>query len=281
MNKNMNKARKNKNDEFYTQFFDVEKELKHYKHHLKGKVVYCNTDNYKYSNFVKYFVENFNNIGIKKLISLDLEGNYFEYNGISNQYYKFETGDFRSKCSENILKNADIIVTNPPFSLFREYLTQLIDYKKNFIIVGNLNAVTYKTVFPLLKNNQIWMGFSHPKKFIQPNGELKAFGNICWYTNLKISKRQKKIQLNKIYNPEEYPKYNNYNIINIDRVTNIPIDYYDVMGVPITFIDKYNPDQFEILGIANSVRWIGYECFTIIEDRKVYNRILIRRKLNS
>jgi len=202
-------------------------------------------------------------------------------------------GDFRSAECIELLKQVDIVVTNPPFSLFREYLAQLVDYEKQFIIIGSLNAITYKETFKLLRDNKIWLGTKsgviefivpdyyqpHTTGYKEENGiKYRTFGNICWYTNLNHAKRHENITLFKHYTPSEYPRYDNYDAINVDKVTDIPLDYNGVMGVPITFLDKYNPEQFEILGIANSARWIGYECLTIINNKRIYNRILIKER---
>ena len=204
-------------------------------------------------------------------------------------------GDFRSAESIELLKQADIVVTNPPFSLFREYVAQLVEYNKKFLILGDQNAVTYKETFGFIKENKLWHGhdnggtkwFQVPNDYdIETESRIKiengtkffSMGRIVWYTNLETTKRHEKIVLYKKYTPEEFPEYDNYKIINVDKVADIPMDYKGVMGVPITFIDKYSPAQFEILGIANSARWIGYKCFTLINGRKIYNRILIKRK---
>lgn len=203
-------------------------------------------------------------------------------------------GDFRSEECVELLKQADIVVTNPPFSLFREYVAQLIEYNKKFLIIGSKNAITYKDIFPLIKDDKIWMGygFSGGNAYFQtpysndgyadgvynPETGLVKFRNVGWFTNLDYEKRHEKLDLYKKYKTGAFFKYDNYDVINVDKVSDIPMDYDGVMGVPITFVDKYNPKQFEILGIANSARWIGYECFTIIKGRKVYNRILIKRK---
>ncbi len=192
------------------------------------------------------------------------------------------------------MRQADIVVTNPPFSLFREYLAQLLEHDKKFLILGQQNAITYKEVFPLIKDNRLWLGvnnggqkwFQVPDHYdIKTESRKKtvdgvkyfSMGSVNWYTNLDHKKRHEKLILYKKYIPEEYPRYDNYDAINVDRVADIPEDYDGVMGVPITFLDKHNPEQFEILGVANSARWIGYECFTIIEERKIYNRILVRQ----
>jgi hypothetical protein len=204
-------------------------------------------------------------------------------------------GDFRSEESIELLKQADIVVTNPPFSLFREYVAQLVAHNKKFLILGDQNAVTYKETFGYVKENKLWLGYDNggtkwfqvPMDYDIPTESRKkvengikyfSMGRIMWFTNLETTKRNENIVLYKKYSPEEFPKYDNYEVINVDKVSDIPMDYDGVMGVPITFADKYNPNQFEILGIANSARWIGYKCFTIIEGRKIYNRILIRHK---
>jgi hypothetical protein len=204
-------------------------------------------------------------------------------------------GDFRSVESIELLKQADIVVTNPPFSLFREYVAQLIEYNKKFLILGDQNAVTYKETFGFVKENKLWHGYDNggtkwfqvPDDYdIETESRIKiengtkyfSMGRIVWYTNLDTTKRHEKIVLYKKYTPEEFPKYDNYDVINVDKVADIPMDYKGVMGVPITFVDKYSPAQFEILGVANSARWIGYECFTLIDGRKIYNRILIKQK---
>ena len=181
-------------------------------------------------------------------------------------------GDFRSPECVELLKQADIVVTNPPFSLFREYVSYLMEYKKRFIIIGNVNAITYKEFFPLLRNNEIWIGFNHVKEFIQPDGTIKKFGNICWYTNLDIKKRHENLILYKNYKPEAYPHFDNYDAINVDKTTDIPCDYEGNMGVPVTFLDKYNPEQFELigLGISNSGIEIGVRPY--LPEHKKYRK---------
>ena len=205
------------------------------------------------------------------------------------------SGDFRSEECIKLLKEADIVVTNPPFSLFREYVAQLMEYKKKFLILGDQNAITYKETFGYIKDDKMWLGYDNggtkwfqvPDDYdIQTESRIKiedgvkyfSMGRIMWFTNLDTTKRHEDITLYKKYTPKEFPKYDNYDVINVDRVADIPLDYDGVMGVPITFVDKYNPEQFEILGIANSARWIGYKCLTLIKGRKTYNRILIERK---
>ncbi len=204
-------------------------------------------------------------------------------------------GDFRSDECVELLKEADIVVTNPPFSLFREYVAQLVENDKKFLILGDQNAITYKETFGYIKDNKLWLGYDNggtkwfqvPMDYDIPTETRKkvvngvkyfSMGRIVWFTNLDTTKRHDKLTLYRKYTPEEYPKYDDYEAINVDKVSDIPMDYDGVMGVPITFLDKYSPEQFEILGIANSARWIGYKCITIIQGRKIYNRVLIRNK---
>jgi len=204
-------------------------------------------------------------------------------------------GDFRSEECIKLLKEVDIVVTNPPFSLFREYVAQLMEYKKKFLILGDQNAVTYKETFGYVQNNKLWVGYDNggtkwfqvPMDYDIPTESRKkiingvkyfSMGRILWFTNLNTTKRHENIVLYKKYTREEFPKYDNYDVINVDKVSDIPMNYNGVMGVPITFVDKYNPKQFEILGVANSARWIGYKCLTLIQGKKIYNRILIKRK---
>ncbi len=311
-NKNLHKASKAKKDEFYTQLVDIEKELKHYKKHFKGKVVYCNCDDPRVSNFFHYFSYNFEKLGLKKLITtcyknqqIDLfsqndseKAIYLEYQGdksknnvpdieeIGIKHLKSD-GDFRSEESIELLKQADIVATNPPFSLFREYVAQLIKYNKKFVIIGNLNALTYKEIFKLIKENKMWLGpsihsgdreFGVPKDYpltaassrIDENGNkyIRVKG-VRWYTNLDHEERHENLILYKTYygNEDKYPKYKNYDAINIDLTKDIPMDYDGAMGVPITFMDKYNPDQFEIiaLGIVGSVDFTSNKKMEILD----------------
>lgn len=295
-NKNLRKAKKEKNDEFYTQITDIEKELKHYKEQFKDKIIFCNCDDPEYSNFWRYFQLNFNHLGLKKLISThydDEKSTYkLEYDGKEKVTTQLkQNGDFRSPEAIEILKEADIVVTNPPFSLFREYMAQLMEYEKDFLIIGNMNAITYKEVFPLLKDNKVWLGYnsgafkfevpdSYNKKNIEIGEDGKKYaklGNITWFTNLDVKKRHEKLILYKTYNPEEYPKYDNYDAIEVNRVANIPMDYDGVMGVPITFMDKYNPEQFEILG-QTGVDIELEKGRPYINGKRKYARMLIKRK---
>lgn len=303
-------ARKAKADEFYTQLEDIEKELKYYKKHFYGKTVYCNCDNPYESNFFKYFVINFNKLGIKKLISTC----YGEtpYKAIITEVKEQESsieqllenkkniltelkgdGDFRSQESVDLLKGSDIVVTNPPFSLFREYIAQLIEYDKKFLIIGNINAVKYKNIFPLIKEKKMWLGESlHGRKieFRVPNyyeikiknyridekgrKYIRVPGNIRWFTNINIPilARKQSITLYKKYNPEEYPKYDNYDAIEVSKTADIPYDYDGEMGVPVTFIDKYNPKQFEIIEKKSNL---------YVNGKAKYERILIKNVKNN
>lgn len=288
-NKNLQEAKTNKKDEFYTQLSDIERELKYYKKHFKGKVVYCNCDDPRVSNFFHYFSYNFEKLGLKKLIAtcyknqnMDLfsqndseQAIYLEYTGDKNgnnvpdpneigiKKLKGD-GDFRSKECIELLKQADIVVTNPPFSLFREYVSQLIEYDKKFVIVGHQNAIKYKEIFPLIRDNKLWLGYGfkggaghfineHYEDYAtatdRKEGMIRVSG-VHWFTNLEINKRHEDLILYKKYTPEEYPKFENFDAINIDVTKDIPMDYEGFMGVPITFMDKYNPEQFEIIGVG-------------------------------
>lgn len=266
-NANLINAKKAKNDEFYTQLTDIEKEMRHYKDFFKGKVVYCNCDDARESNFFKYFSLNFEHLGLKKLISTgfkaDGKGVVLIYEGDKNGNRKVDNeeivvnelqgnGDFRSAECIEFLKECDVVVTNPPFSLFREYVAQLMEYGKKFLIIGSMNAINYKEIFPYIKNNELWLGMNWIKDFVQPNGKIKKFGNICWYTNIDHKKHNEELDLYRKYDADAYPKYDNYDAIEVSKVSEIPMDYDGVMGVPITFLDKYCPTQFEIVGMCEN-----------------------------
>lgn len=342
-NSNLHSSRADKADEFYTQLSLIESELKHYKEHFKGKVVFCNCDDPFESNFFKYFAINFYSLGLKKLIAtcyatspivytqLDLFGTetVVSTEETEKKPYKIEItevtdenqdgrtdladveyllrnrknaltllegdGDFRSPECVELLKQADIVVTNPPFSLFREYMAQLMEYKKAFLIVGNQNATGYKEIFPLIRDNIVWLGYNNghfwfavPDTYeekktdfkIDENGQKwRRMGNICFFTNLDIDKRHEDMTLFRTYSPEAYPKYDNYDAINVNRTLDIPCDYYGVMGVPITFMQYYNPEQFEIVGDS---RYHDGQDFSddinFINGKGLYRRILIKRK---
>ncbi len=293
LNKNLAKAKESKMDEFYTPLADIERELGHYREHFKNKVVFCNCDDPEYSNFWNYFALNFEFLGLKKLIATHYETEKHSYkleivkdankDGKVNKLDTIKTplkqnGDFRSPECIEILKEADIVVTNPPFSLFREYVAQLIEYNKKFIIIGNINAISYKECFELIKKDKIWLGYNCIRHFKKPDGTMYETARSFWYTNLDIVKRHEGIILCKKYsgNEDEYPKYENIDAINVEKAKDIPYDYSGIMGVPITFMDKYNPEQFEILGNEydlNVDKGRGY-----INGKRMYSRIFIKNK---
>lgn len=318
-NDNLHKAKRAKADEFYTQLSDIENECKHYWEHFKGKTILCNCDDPRVSNFFRYFSLKFEDLGLKKLIATCYKSNqieifseqnseravYIEYYGDKNGNRQVDDnelevkelqgdGDFRSAECIELLKEADIVVTNPPFSLFREYVAQLIEYEKKFLIIGNKNALTYKEIFTLIKANKIWTGvrgFSggmwfksdyegKTEKIIKDwEGNTERIINVpsIWFTNLDHKKRHEELILYKNYTPEEYPKYDNYDAIEVKKTAEIPMNYNGVMGVPITFLDKYNPEQFEILGLDDHrVQWRGRG--PEINGKCVYRRIIIKKK---
>ena len=315
LNQTLHIAKISKKDEFYTQLSDIESELQHYKEHFKNKVVCCNCDDPRNSNFFKYFACNFENLGLKKLITAcynhqkeDLFAQeksehavFLEYTGEKNPNVEEigiqplkGNGDFRSQESIELLKQADIVVTNPPFSLFREYVEQLVKYDKKFLIIGNINAITYKEIFTLIKENKAWLGINMGRGisgFIVPEhyelygtearidsagNRIISPNNCLWLTNLDTSKRHEDIILSKTYygNESQYPKFDNYDAINVDKTKDIPMDYKGVMGVPITFLHKLNPEQFEVIkfrkGNDNKDLSINGKC--------PYFRILIKNK---
>ncbi len=340
-NKALAAANKAKKDEFYTQLDDIANELKHYAAHFRGKTVFCNCDDPYESNFFKFFASKFNAWGLNKLIatcyksSLVARGEFdFDGEGESKAHKIVITrvddfngdgaidildveyllrndkntltrlrgdGDFRSDECVELLKEADIVVTNPPFSLFREYVAQLVEYEKKFLIIGNKNAITYKDIFPLIKENRLWVGVTPMTKdlhFIIPdayikeiqvqkrdtaittdNGRILGRSPSIWFTNLDHKKRHEPLDLYKRYSPEEYPKYDNYDAINVDKTSDIPMDYDGVMGVPITFMDKYCPEQFDIVGNEYSLnieKGRGY-----VKGKRMYSRIFIRKNIGG
>ena len=330
--RNLDKAKEAKKDEFYTQLADIENELKHYRQHFQGKTILCNCDDPYESNFFKYFANNFNAFGLKKLIATCYDGSPVQGNELMIDFgdfseepkkipYKVEitevtdtngdgridladvryliqndknvlsilkgNGDFRSQECIELLKEADIVVTNPPFSLFREYVAQLMKYDKKFIIIGHQNAITYKEIFPLIKDNKMWLGYGFKggaAHFTSPYEDIATAGDhrkgmirvsgVNWFTNLEIPKRHEELILYHTYSPEEYPKYDNYEAINVNATNDIPIDYDGIMGVPITFLDKYNPDQFEIIRFRKG----NDEKDLCVNGKCPYFRILIKKK---
>jgi len=331
----MGEARKAKNDEFYTQLVDIERELRHYKSQFKGKVVYCNCDDPRVSNFFHYFSYNFEKLGLKKLITACYKSQqrdlfsqndsdraiYLEYTGnhgggnvpdpeeIGIKHLKSD-GDFRNAESIELLKQADIVVTNPPFSLFREYVTQLFEYDKKFLIIGHQNAITYKEIFPLIKENKMWLGYGFKRNmahFLSRYEDIAAdldhqagmirVSGIQWFTNLDTTKRHEELILYISYDPAKYPTYDNFDAIEVSKTVEIPMDYDGLMGVPVTFLEKYNPDQFEIVGSFNAgihgeelgavktetetkgkvIMWNG----PVVARKPLYKRIVIRRRMPS
>ena len=333
-NSGLHSAKHNKKDEFYTQIVDIEREMRHYRHHFKGKVVYCNCDDPYVSAFFEYFTKNFEFLGLKKLITtcyksqrLDLFSQNDSEVAIKMEYMggapnSLPTpddigvtplqgdGDFRSQECIDILKQADIVVTNPPFSLFIDYVTQLAGFDKKFIIIGHQNAITYKDVFALIKANKMWLGHGFKRNmahFITPHyqdtasdtdhreGMIRVSG-VVWYTNLDHNKRHEEMILVQRYHGNEaiYPHYANFDAIEVSRTQDIPVDYEGLMGVPITFLTKYNPEQFEIIGSSlalgksmaeiaekGSYQQCGPSFYISNGDktyRRMYHRIIIKNR---
>ena len=329
-NQNLQDARRGQNDEFYTQLPDIENELVHYRQHFKGKVVYCNCDDPSVSNFFHYFSYKFHDLGLKKLITTcyknkqrDIFSKHNVEKAIRLEYNGFrdgdriprpedigitsleKDGDFRSKECIHLLKEADIVVTNPPFSLFHEYIAQLIQFDKKFIIIGPWSAVTDNNFFKLVKENKLWLGYgfnagnayfaipSQGKRFASgvydPKTGLVKFRNVTWFTNLDHNKRHKKLLVFRKYTSDDYPTYDNYNAIEVSKVNDIPEDYEGVMGVPITFLNKYNPNQFEIIGSDTEVKlgemqgilnpeWGGKTDRGYVKGCRKFARIFIRNR---
>lgn len=322
LNSTLAQAKHAKEDEFYTQLADVERELDHYKQHFKGKTVYCNCDDPRVSSFFHFFSHNFERLGLKKLITtcyknqdVDLfsknkaeKAVFLEYNGektgknvpdptkIGIKHLQGD-GDFRSEESIALLKQADIIVTNPPFSLFREYVAQLVEHNKKFLIIGNQNAITYKEIFSLIKEDKLWLGHCsggmsfkvpdhyQPRKtryWVDENGQKwRSLGSVCWFTNLDLKKRHEDIDCFRQYDPALYPKYDGIDAIEVSKVAEIPKDYTGTMGVPITFLYKYNPQQFELVGQMVTTKVDAFNFgYPYINGEKIYARILIKHKVN-
>ena len=321
-NTDLQTAKRNKDDEFYTQLFTIEDELRHYTKHFKNKVVLCNCDDPRVSNFFHFFSNKFEELGLKKLITTcyknrerdlfsqnkDEKEIYLEYFGDKNGnkvpdpeeigIKEFEDdGDFRSEECISLLKEADIVVTNPPFSLWRPYVTQLLEYKKKFLIIGNQNAISTKEIFPYFLDKKIWIGasilsgdrrFGVPKDLETRSKTLKIDENgnksirvarVRWFTNLDFKQRHEDLDLYKKYNKKDYPKYDNFNAIHIEKTEEIPFDYKGMMGVPISFAMKHNPAQFEILGIDRYIKGNPHpgRRFTI-NGKEKYARIIIKNK---
>lgn len=290
-NSNLSKAKRVKNDEFYTQYSDINREVFRYAEHLKNKIIYCNCDHPEQSEFYKFFKKRFKFFNLKKVITTHiakgLKSFKREYDGEKEIDTPLQgNGSFQSDECINILQEVDIVITNPPFSLFREFVSLLVEKEKQFLLIGNMNAITYKNVFTLIQQNKLWLGTNTVKEFLQPDGTIKKFGNICWFTNLTHFKRNLPIDLYEKYIPENYPKYDNYDAIEVSKVVNIPKDYSGIMGVPITFLDKYCPEQFDIVGATESEGkgfsngiWDSESNVTqpLINNKRVYKRIFIKK----
>ena len=325
-------AKRRKKDEFYTQLVDIENEMRHYKAHFEGKTVLCNCDDPRSSNFFRYFSEKFESLRLKRLIAtcyksqdVDLFSQRTSERAICQVYEGDRNGnlivdddevgvrplmgdgDFRSPECLELLKEADIVVTNPPFSLFKEYLSLLVRYEKRFLIIGNVNALKYKECFSLIKANRLWLGasiHSGDREFGVPDDyPLEAAGcrigsdgrkyirvkGVRWYTNLEYAARHERLPLYRRYSPDEFPRYDNYDAINVDKTADIPMDYADVMGVPITFMDKYNPEQFEIVGcsdngsVPESLKLPHFKRHNepYLNGRKLYTRIFVRQRVTD
>lgn len=331
-NTNLGAARSAKKDEFYTQLADIEKELRHYRKHFKGKVVYCNADDPRISNFFHYFSHNFERLGLRKLITTcyrsqerDLFSQndsdraiYLEYEGDKNGnrlpdpeeigVHALEgDGDFRSAECVELLKQADIVVTNPPFSLFRDFVAQMVEYDKKFLLIGHQNAITYTETFPLIRDNKMWLGYGFTRNMAHflsayedtasdadhKDGMIRVSG-VQWFTNMDLAKRHEEMVLYKKYTGQEYPTYDNFDAIEVAKTVEIPMDYNGLMGVPITFLNKYNPDQFRIVGSFNAgaagdelgatkteietkgkvMQWNG----PVVDRKPLYKRIVIQRQ---
>lgn len=314
-NNNLHAAKTAKNDEFYTQLSDIEKELNNYKDFFNGKVVYCNCDDPRESNFFKFFSMNFERLGLKKLITTgykkDGHGVAFVYEGDKNGNRKVDdaeveviqlqgNGGYETEECIAFLKEADVVVTNPPFSLFRDYVKQLMDYNKKFLIIGDKNCITYKEIFPYIKENKLWVGvkpMSGSMWFPSPSGYESKHDKIingvrmtpiacCWFTNIPNERRNKPLDLYRKYNPTDYPKYDNYDAIEVSKTCDIPEDYDGVMGVPITFLDKYCPTQFEIVDAReialndkqkNKTTCLIKDADSSINGKPTYARICIKK----
>mgnify|MGYP000578865860 CR=1 FL=1 len=339
-NSNLQAAKNLKDDEFYTTYETIESEVAHYLSHFFNKTVLCNCDDPFESNFCRFFLKNFNVLGLRRLICTSYysspvaetqlsffdihqrkiekkEGYVLDVTKYSNSVSEVSdeeiakflqtknvikklkgNGDFRSPECIEYLKISDIVVTNPPFSLFKEIVTEIMRYEKKFLIIGNQNAITYKEIFPLIQNNEVWTGYrfgemkfrvpasSQPRKYrfwIDESGQKwRSLGNAMWLTNLDNGRRHELIEMTKSYNPTDYPKYDNYDAINVKSIRDIPYDYYGVMGVPITIINRYNSEQFEIVGEANHGSDNEFDLFKpTIDGKEIFKRILIRRRSNG
>ncbi len=307
MNSSLLRAKENRNDEFYTLINDIENEFELYTDHFKNKTVYCNCDNPEESNFVVYFMENFHRLGLKRFIATHyvqrtlfdyMDGNvsstpkYLDYDGSEVIFDHMKSdGDFRSRESVEFLKDADIVVTNPPFSLFRDFIAQLVEYDKQYLVVGNMNAITYRDIFPLIKEEKMWLGNKTAHwRFRTPEGKIESVGPIVWFTNLTYEYGDKGLDLTAEYDPEVYPKFDNYDAINVDRLEDIPKDYQGIMGVPVSYMIYHTPKQFDLLGsrrwakskelldaYTGDVRPKEREKAIYIDGNEIHSRLFIRK----
>nr|CDL65576.1 unnamed protein product [uncultured bacterium] len=314
-NTNLNKAGIAKEDEFYTQITDIEKELRHYKHYFKGKIIFCNCDDPEESNFWKYFELNFEELGLKKLIAthfetekpsyklelkadLDGDGRITSKDIIKTPLK--QNGDFRSPECVEILQEADIVITNPPFSLFKEYVEQLVENNKKFLIIGRETSITNKTIFTYLRDGLVWLGYNNgDMEFIVPDYyepratryrekdgiKYRSLGNAMWLTNLDIEKRHTDLPLYKYYNSTDYQMFDNYDCICVNRIAEIPCDYSGYMGVPITLLHNHNPEQFEIIGLlaGNTQGLAGIPCKVAkdgpyLNGKLKFGRLIVKNK---
>lgn len=312
-NRSLHSAARDKNDEFYTQYDDIQRELNCYyaydKNFLRGKTVLLPCDDPEYSNFTKFFATNFKHYGLRRLISTSLGKNFsrgriytLDDDNWSEWSYLEGDGDFRSEEIKRLRDQADVIITNPPFSMFRDFLAWIMQANKKFLVIGNMNAITYKKIFPFVMQNKIWLGngfrggdpcFKVPNDYEEKNTRFwidesgqhwRSFGNLHWFTNMELDKRHEDIKLFKRYReePELFPRYDTLDAIEVPKTAFIPCDYFGVMGVPITFLDKYCPEQFEILGKIDTGTITEYNLANpIIDGKWKYKRIAIRRRRNE
>ena len=298
-NSSLRTAQAVKNDEFYTQISDIEQEIGNYRKHFKDKIIYMPCDNPEWSNFWHVFKSQYIYLHYKKIIATfyngivdtDKQPYKLEYDGVNETKTFLEgNGDFRSEECTAILQESDIVITNPPFSLFREFVKWVMDADKRFLIIGNQNAITYKEVFPYIKENKMWLGYHNVKTFKQDDGSEKDFGNVCWFTNLDIKKRHDTLETGCLYDddPSKYPTYDNYNAINCDKTNEIPDDYDGLIGVPITFLDKHCPAQYEIIDGIGRYSILDNEAtkkegkyLSMINGEAKYFRLIIKRKPND
>lgn len=294
---NLEKAKRAQDDEFYTRYEDIEAEVMKYRKQFRGKVVYlpCDDPAEKKSEFWSFFVNNFDAFGLKKLIAThysedgkaykiwiegDISGDGYIDDGDALQEDLIGNGDFRSPECIDILNECDIVCTNPPFSLFRDFVAWIHNANKQFLIIGRETAFSYQEIFRLFKSKEIWTGFNKVKKFYRPDGSVEDFGNILWYTNFDIAKKTEDLIMTKTFNTQDYLPFDTYpEAVNVNRVDAIPKDYKGIMGVPISFMAKINHNQFEIVGLmaTTAVTDINFG-YPYVDGKKKFARVLIRCK---